>query len=88
MAAIMASEFAAIGRPSTRRFQTFVDGNIAQADSGRGGGGVGAGVGCEVGAAGVDFGVAVGFDPLRADVGRGLGFADGVGPADGDVEAT
>src|SRR5580765_73376 len=55
MAAIIVAELAATGSPSTRRFQTLLDGKIAHAESG----GTGAGVGPAVGP-GVGWGRAVG----------------------------
>src|SRR5437899_9648266 len=74
----MASEFCATGRPSTRRFQTLLAGNIGHADRARGaiGFGVGRGVGDAV-AAGLGEGVAW----AAVDVGVGVGCGVGVGDA-------
>ena len=52
IAEIIAPESLATGRESTRLFQTFVGGNIGQADSGRGAIGAGVGAGVDVGAGG------------------------------------
>src|SRR5947207_10615926 len=85
----MASEFAATGRPSTRRFQTLVVGNIGQAESGRGAGGcdVGRGVGSGVEVKRPAVGPGVGRVALEVEFGRGFGFADELGPAAGDDDA-
>ncbi|MFL5680011.1 MAG: hypothetical protein ACJ77B_05360 [Chloroflexota bacterium] len=85
MAATIAAELPATGRPSTRRFQTFEDGKIGHAESARvatgAGVGVGFGVGCGVGR-GVGFGVGLG-------VGFGFVVAPGLpaGATDGLPEA-
>ncbi len=82
IAATIASEFAATGRPSTRRFQTFEAGKIGQDESDGGGPGVGVGAGGWVGAAvglAVGVGVVVGEAVVGGDV---VMIAVAVGEAD------
>jgi hypothetical protein len=77
IAATIASEFAATGRPSTRRFQTFEAGKIGHDESDGGGPGVGIGAGGWVGAA---VGFAVGVVVAVGEAVVGAEEAGAVGP--------